>query len=109
MFGVERATPNPNGLVEVAIRAVFENEVNMASGLERVNQVDNVGVVPNSSVNSELFGFLVDSDGGGTGISSGILGKALQCYKFAGEGVVSFEDHAKGAMVERRDGPVSSI
>lgn len=80
----------------------------MAFRLERVNQVDNVGVRAELVVVLQFLGKFVDCKAGC--IISGVrLGQALDGNQFICINVLSKMNHAKRAMVEKLDGFEASI
>jgi hypothetical protein len=109
VFGLQRTLVEADGFVEVAIGAELEDEVDVVLALEGLEQIDDVVVGAKAKMDTELFGALIDSEGGRTVDGGGRLGNDLDGNIVVGYQVLGLEDHAKGAMVERRDGLVSSI
>jgi hypothetical protein len=62
-----------------------------------------------TEMNTELFGALINRKRGRTVDSGGALSDDLDSNVVAGYQVFGLEDHTKGAMVEWRDGFISSI
>jgi hypothetical protein len=60
-------------------------------------------------MDTELFGALINGEGGRTVDGCGGLGNHLDGNIFVGYQVLGLEDHAEGAMVEWGDGLESSI
>jgi len=80
--------------------------VTISSHLKALEQVDDVGVRGNEQVNIELLGTLIV---GNWAVGNRLLGDDLDSYDLASEEILGLEDQAKGAMVEGRDGLISSI
>jgi hypothetical protein len=109
MLSLHRTLVVANGFVEIAIGAKFQNDVDVILALERLDQVDDMVMGAKVEMNTELFGAFIDSKGGRAIDSGGRLGNDLDGDVVTGYQVLGLEDHAKGAMVERGDGLVSSI
>ena len=109
VLGLHGAAVVADGLVEVAVGAKLQNDVDVVLALEGLKQVDGVVVGAEAEMNTELFGALIDGKGGRAVDSGSGLGNDLDGDVVAGYQVLCLEDHAKGAMVERGDGLVSSV
>jgi hypothetical protein len=109
VLSLEGTLANTDGLVQVTIGAELKDEVDVVLGLERLKQVDNVGVVAEVEVNAKLLGALIDCESGRAIDGGGALGDDLDSNVVASHKVLGLEDHAEGAIVERGDGLVSSI
>ena len=55
VLSLERTLANTNGLVQVAIGAELEDQVDVVLGLKRLKHVDNVGVLTKVEVNAKLL------------------------------------------------------
>ena len=66
VFGLKRSLTGTDGLVEISVGAVLEDEVAVVVGLERSDEVDNVAVVTDARVDCKFFGSIVNSHGGWT-------------------------------------------
>ena len=55
MLGLERSLPGSDGFVEITIWAVLESEIGVTRGLERADEVDDVGMEANARVHSQLL------------------------------------------------------
>jgi hypothetical protein len=109
VLSLERTLANTNGLVQIAIGAELEDQVDVVLGLKRLKHVDNVGVLTKVEVNAKLLGALINSESRRAVDGGGALGDDLDGNVVAGYKVLGLEDHAEGAIVERGDCLVSSI
>jgi hypothetical protein len=109
MLRLKGAVAIPDGLVQVSLRAILQDEINVGVRLEGVEEVDDVGVRTDASVESELLRLVVDGKLQ-TGFGRGRpLGQTLDRNRLVGLEVLGREDHAKGTMVERRDCLIAAI
>ena len=81
----------------------------MVVRLERMNKIDSVLVIAEKDVASQFLGLLIDGKVGLDVLGGRLLGKALDGNVLASEEIVRQEDHAKGAMVQRRDGLEAAV
>jgi hypothetical protein len=109
VLGLQGALVETDGLIEVAIGAKLQDQVDVVLALEGLNQIYNIVVRAEAKVNAEFLGALVNGESGGAVDGSGGLGDDLDCNVVASYEVLGLEDHAKGAMIEGRNGFVSSI
>lgn len=109
VLGLQGTLVEANGLVQVAIGAILQHQVDVVLRLERLKKVDHIGVIAEAKVDAKLLGALVDGEGRRAVDSSRRLGDNLDGDKLVSGQVLSLEDHAKGAMVEGRDGLVSAM
>lgn len=98
-----------DGLVKVAIGAILQHEVDVVVGLPGLNEINNVGVVAKTKVDTKLLRTFINGKGSravdsGRGLSHNLDGNKL----VSGE-VLGLKDHAERAMVESRDGFVSAM
>jgi hypothetical protein len=100
---LERSTVNTDGLVKVTHWAELQDKEHVSVGLERVDQVHNVWMVPENVVACELDEVVL-SKGRRLLRVVGSLGQTLDGNLLVGLEVLGQEDHAKGAVVEWRDG-----
>jgi hypothetical protein len=54
-LGAAGSAEASEGLVEVPIVAVFQNQVDVVLGFKRVTKIDNVGVITDKTVNGQLL------------------------------------------------------
>jgi hypothetical protein len=78
-------------------------------GLKRLEQVDNIGVVTKTQMDTKLFGALINGKSGGAVDGGRALGDDLDGNMVTRYQVLGLEDHAKGAIVKRRDCFIPSI
>jgi len=109
VLGFQRTFSKPDGFVEIAIRAEFQDKVDVVGGFERLKKINNVGVRPNAEMNCQFFRVLIHGKARGTGVGGTRLREALYGNVLAGDEIPGLEDHAERAMVERSDGFISSI
>jgi hypothetical protein len=109
VLSLKRALAVANGFVEVTIGAELKNEVDVVLGLKRLEQVDNIGVVTKTQMDTKLFGALINGKSGGAVDGGRALGDDLDGNMVTRYQVLGLEDHAKGAIVKRRDCFIPSI
>lgn len=80
----------------------------MGVGLEGVNEVNQVGVMRETSMALQLFEAIIDRQGA-HGVRGGCLGNALDCNFLVGLVVVRNNYHAKGAVIQWCHGPEATI
>ncbi len=104
MLRLQRAMADADRLVQVTARAELDHQVDMGIRLERVDEVDDVGMRSELAVQHQLFGLVVDGEVEEALRCGRLLSQALDGDRLVRPGVLGHEDHAEGAMVERRDG-----
>lgn len=106
---LQRTLVKADGLVQVTVGAVLEDKVDVVLGLKGLEKVDDVGMGTKPEVDTELLRALVDSKCRRAIDGSRGLGNNLDGNEIIGHKVLGLEDHAKGAIVECRNGFVSAM
>jgi hypothetical protein len=78
-------------------------------GLERLKQVDDVGVGAKAKVDTKLLGSLVNGKGRRAVDGGRWLRDDLDGHEVIRHEILCLEDHAEGAMVEGCDGLIASV
>jgi hypothetical protein len=97
-----------DSLVEITLTAELEDQVEVRLGLERVEQVDDVGVRAQAAMQNEFLRLLVDGKIGASFRAGTLLGKALDGHGLVGHEILGLEDHTERSMVEGGDCLVTS-
>lgn len=108
VFGFQWTAVEPDGLVEVTVGAVLQNQIDMSIGFEGMDEVDQVGMMCEASVTLQLFEAVINGQGTRR-VSGRCLGQALDGNVLTSLGVVCDKHHSEGAMVQGRQGPKPTI
>ena len=98
-----------NGFVQVALGTILKYNVHMSVSLKGMKQVNNIVMKAQMAMKSELLRLFINSEVESSVVGSGPLGNTLDSNTIVGQSVLSKENHAEGAMIERRDSLVAAI